>query len=185
MAAKSTPTDATIADDLPAQAVVEASPEALMRATFASVRLARYRLYDPVIRRQGMHDRLWDAGKIAAAEWDWVERYALDCEIERGARTGARFDVAAFGRADLSYDDIVVMAATRLRLARERMSPMQREVVEAACVHAQRVGDVAVLMGILPRGDEDARLFCSRVARRVETAVMTAIIAGAGGRPKT
>lgn len=183
MAAQSTSTETTTADGLPAQAVAEASPEALLRATFASVRLARYALYDPVIRRQGMHDRLWDAGKIEAAEWNWVERYALDCEIERGAKTGARFDAAAFGRADLSYDDIVVMAASRLRLARERMTSVQREVVESACVHALPVGYIAVrLLGILPHDDETGKMFSDRVKNRVGRVVVVAIQTGAGSR---
>lgn len=172
----------TDAEGLPLAATAAATPEALLRAQYAPVRLARYRLYDPVIRRQGLHDRLWDAGKIESAEWSWVERYALDCEIERGARTGARLDAAALGRADLSYDDIVIMAASRLRQARERMSSMQREVVEAACVHAQRVADVAVLMGIEPGEDETVAAFANRVGRRVERAVTMGIKAAFGAR---
>lgn len=149
---------------------------------------ARHSVGEPVPRRVGLHDRLVDQGKINAAQWEWACRYVRESEIIEGGRDGKsdreRVDE---GLSEPIYDRQTA-AAGFLRLSHGRMTLAQRELMQAACVMAYRIYDIAMLMGLEQRGGtaagkeqiEAISMFTRRVAGRVTRAVVKCIEAGSG-----
>lgn len=162
------------------------SPEYANHVHVEALKAPRNTNMVPVSRVTGMHIRLEKAGKISPAESNWAERYAKDCEIEQGARpTRPETERVDEDRpTGWSYEDTRLLAQSRLRRSRERMTMRQREIVESACVKAHRVCDVAIVCGMRPKDNETMEEFSKRVDRYVKADVAKAIQAGAGTTEK-
>lgn len=160
------------------------SPEVLRHSEIRMIPPAKYSTDVPVPRREGMHDRLVDAGKITPEAWDWVDRYCEALEIVNGGASPSseKVDGGSIGSGiPYALQDHVVRAVTRVRLGDDRMTPPQRALVHAACVDAWAVADVAERILLRPVNDgEDRRAYKDRVKGFVEREVVRAINAGAG-----
>jgi hypothetical protein len=169
----------------PEAADIGPTPEALCKAEFKTIAPPRNTSQAPICRKEPMHNRLEEQGKITSAEWTWADRYCEELERMQGARPGKpEVEVDREYHGPAIYDR-QAQAATFVRQSDERLGA-RREVFISACVQAHRVCDVAIVCGIYPDDDETMAEFSKRVDAKVKSEVVKAIRAGASTKgPKT
>lgn len=164
------------------------TPEALQHSEVIYVPTSRFN-EAPVARRQGMHDRLVEHGRITGPQWEWADRYVRESEVVAGGREGPSDLEPVDGDCGEPIYDRATAANAFLRRSDARMSKAQRHLIWDACVMAYRVGDLAAThLGLRPnpedkpagRKAETITAFGDRVRDRVQREVVKAIVNGCG-----
>ena len=163
-------------------------PEALQRGVIAETKLPVRVGCEVVLKRTGLHVGLYESGKISLAAMEWVERYARALEIRDGGSDG-KSEVEPVDSQPLHFYPRQIQAQTFIRISEERMTRPQIMIVQAACVQAWRISDVAEKLLMIPRRVEmvdGERViehdldYKNRVSNRVRRETVAAIKAGAG-----